>query len=89
MAKMQVYLPAELYRKVKARGSQLNVSNVLQRALEQELLEIERRAALAEAVQEYASKKGRFTQRELDAREASDRRAARRPSARRRRRRAA
>jgi hypothetical protein len=89
MAKMQVYLPETLYRKVKSLGSQLNVSNVLQRALEQELLEIERRDALAKVLREYASTEGRFSERALKARETSDRHAARRPSGRRRRRRAA
>src|SRR5690348_15518707 len=70
MPKMQVYLPADLHERVRMRSDRLNVSNVLQRALELELAELERREALDSAVSAYESKQGRFTASELRAREA-------------------
>ena len=69
---MQVYLPAELHERVRKRSEQLNVSNVLQRALEHELAELERREALDKAVTAYESKRGRFTAGELRDRETKD-----------------
>lgn len=50
MPKMQVYLPADLYERVKARSDELNVSALLQDALAQRLAQLDRldaaRAAL-------------------------------------------
>jgi hypothetical protein len=79
MPKMQVYLPAELYERVKARGDAFNVSNVLQRALEEALSELDRREALDAAVRAYEAKHGRITAKQMAMREAADRAAARRP----------
>ena len=86
---MQVYLPAELHERVRMRSDRLNVSNVLQRALERELAELERREALAEAVSAYEAKHGRFTPEEHAALEAKDRTRVRRPKGVRRKTRAA
>lgn len=79
MPKVQVYLPAALHARVKARASAINVSSVLQRALEDELAELERRGALDEALRRYQEEAGAFTDAELDAQEARDRAGARRP----------
>jgi post-segregation antitoxin (ccd killing protein) len=79
MPKMQVYLPADLHARVRMRSDRLNVSNVLQRALEHELAELERREALDKAVSGYESKHGRFTDAELRVRAAKDRARVRRP----------
>jgi hypothetical protein len=79
MPKMQVYLPADLHERVRLRGDRLNVSNVLERALEIELAELERREALDRAVSAYESKRGPFTASELRAREAKDGARVRRP----------
>jgi hypothetical protein len=79
MPKMQVYLPADLHERVRMRSDQLNVSNVLQRALERELAELERREALDKAVSAHETKHGRFTTAELRAREAKDKGRVRRP----------
>ena len=64
---MQVYLPDELYLRVKTRGTSLNVSGVLQAALETSLDELERQEALCAAVAEYESRHGAFTNTELNA----------------------
>jgi hypothetical protein len=74
---------------VRKRSDRLNVSNVLQRALELELAELERREALDKAVSAHESKHGRFTAAELRAREANDQARVRRPRPARRRSRAA
>jgi cytidylate kinase len=79
MAKMQVYLPAELHARVKARLGSLNVSSVLQRALEETLAELDRRDALDRLVGEYEAKHRKFGPAELAAIEARDRAAARKP----------
>ena len=79
MPKMQVYLPAELYERVKARGDAFNVSSVLQRALEESLAELDRREALDEAIRRHEAKHGRIAAREVAAQEAADRAAVRRP----------
>ncbi len=70
---MQVYLPDELYRRVKRSGKRLNVSKVLQRALEQALAEADRLRAMSEAVQAYEAEFGAFTREQLDAQWAADR----------------
>lgn len=72
MPKMQVYLPADLHERVRKRADRLNVSNVLQRALEEELAELERREALDRAVSAYEAKHGKLTAAELRARKARD-----------------
>jgi hypothetical protein len=82
MPKMQVYLPAALYQKVKARTGRLNVSSILQRALEEALAAIERQEALDRALRAYEKKHGKITDAELRAREEKDAAAARRPRAR-------
>ena len=64
---MQVYLPDELYQRVKGRGASLNVSGVLQAALETSLDELERQEALRAAVAEYENLHGTFTDAELNA----------------------
>lgn len=76
---MQVYLPAELYERVKARGDAFNVSSILQKALEASLAELDRREALDVAIRAYESEHGRITAKEVAMQEAADRAAARRP----------
>ena len=46
MPKMQVYLPEELYEKIKSRTDRLNVSGILQGALAERLADLERLDAL-------------------------------------------
>ena len=86
---MQVYLPADLHERVRMRSGRLNVSNVLQRALEHELAELDRQDALDKAISAYESTHGRFTAAELRAREAKDQAKVRRPRTARRKSRAA
>jgi post-segregation antitoxin (ccd killing protein) len=85
---MQVYLPDDLYRKVKAKRG-LNVSAILRRALEEELAELSRRDAGRKAVRAYEAEHGAFTEAEIAAVVASDAARAIRPLARKRKRRAA
>ena len=66
MPKMQVYLPAELHARVKRRGTEVNVSRVLQAALDDALAELDRQDALAEAVASYEDEHGSFDDEELD-----------------------
>jgi hypothetical protein len=89
MPKMQLYLPVDLHERVRKHSDRLNVSSVLQRALEHELDEIERREALEKAVSAYESKHGRFTAAELRTREGKDKARVRRPRPTRRKSRAA
>lgn len=89
MPKMQVYLAEDLYRRVKAARDALNVSAILQAALEEALAELERQRALGELVRDYEAKHGAFTSAQLAEREALDQAAARRPRRGRPRRRAA
>jgi hypothetical protein len=79
MPKMQVYLPAELHARVKKRGDALNVSAILQRALEESLDELDRRKALDAAIRAYERRHGRIRPEDVAARVAADRAAARRP----------
>jgi post-segregation antitoxin (ccd killing protein) len=72
MPKMQVYLPDELYQQVKQRADELNVSRILQEALTEHLAQLDRDAALAEALAEYVAEFGEFTADELEARRAAD-----------------
>lgn len=85
MPKMQVYLPADLYDRLKARGDSFNVSSVLQRALEESLAELDRREALDAAIRSYETKHGRITAEEVATQEAADGATARRPKLHRRR----
>lgn len=70
---MQVYLPDPLYERVKAQGARLNVSGVLQEALDARLAELARHDALGEAIEAYVADSGSFTQAELDEQAAADR----------------
>lgn len=81
MPKMQVYLPDDLYERVKSQGPDLNVSGVLQEALEKRLAHIERLQALAAAVAEHEHRNGAFTSDDLVDGERRDRAAAVRPGA--------
>ena len=81
MPKVQVYLPEPLYARVKARLRGLNVSAVVQRALEQELAELDRQKALDRAIRSYEREHGRITDEQMDAVVARDRALARRPNA--------
>ena len=81
---MQVYLPAGLYERLKASSESLNVSSVLQHALEEALAEVERRKALDLAVRAFESKHGPLGAAEIARQEERDRVAARRPRPRRR-----
>lgn len=82
---MQVYLPDELYEKLKDVGSELNVSGILQEALVLRLAHIERLRLLREAVADYEAQHGSFSVDELDAQEANDKTSAVSPKPRRKR----
>ena len=73
MPKMQVYLPEPLYEQVKAQGARLNVSGILQDALDDRLAELARLDALAAAIDAHAAESGPFTQAELDGQAEADR----------------
>jgi post-segregation antitoxin (ccd killing protein) len=72
MPKMQVYLPDELHARVKAQQPRLNVSAILQEALEAHLAVLGRRQALDEAIADYEAEFGVLTQEELDRQVADD-----------------
>ena len=76
MPKMQVYLPEELYERVKAHAHELNVSRILQDALAQQLAVLDRRVALEEVLAEYTAEFGAFTPEELEERRLADEREA-------------
>ena len=65
MPKMQVYLPDELYEKIKSQTARLNVSGILQDALALRLDQLERQDALGAAVDSYTAEFGAFTDEEL------------------------
>ena len=79
MPKMQVYLPDELYDKVKKQASRLNVSGVLQDALVQRLAELERLDALTAAVGSYEDQFGSFSDEELKRQAQTDKKQMTRP----------
>ena len=81
---MQVYLPDELYERLKAHGEHLNVSGILQEALTRQFADMERREALIAAVADYEAEFGAFTEDELRAQEEADKRNAIHPPPRRR-----
>ncbi len=67
-----------LYERLKSRGDAFNVSNVLQRALEEALSELDWQEALGVAIRGYEAKHGRITAKDIAAQQAADRAAARR-----------
>lgn len=79
MPKMQVYLPDELYEKIKSQTARLNVSGILQDALAQRLDELERQDALADAVDSYTAEFGVFSDEELNRQAEADRKQTLRP----------
>jgi len=85
MPKMQVYLPDELYDRIKARSPRVNVSGILQHALTERLAQLEREDALAAAVDAYEAELGAFSDEELERQADADRVGATQPPARRRR----
>ena len=66
MPKMQVYLPDDLYDRIKSQTARLNVSGILQEALAQRLDQLERQDALAAAVESYTAEFGAFSDEELN-----------------------
>lgn len=81
MAKLQVYVPDALRARVTARLPDLNVSAVLQKALEDELAALDRRKAMDAAIRSYEREFGRITDADMDAVVARDIANARRPNA--------
>ncbi len=83
MPKMQVYLPDELYQRLKSHAGRLNVSGILQEALTRQLGDLERREALIAAVADYEAEFGKITDEEMRAQAAADKRNAIHPPPRR------
>ena len=79
MPKMQVYLPDELYEKIKSQTARLNVSGILQDALAQRHDQLERQDALAAAVDSYTAEFGVFSDEELNRQAEADRKQTVRP----------
>lgn len=79
MPKMQVYLPDELYEKIKSQTTRLNVSGILQDALAQRLDQLERLDALAAAVDSYTAEFGAFSDEELNRQIEADKKQMARP----------
>lgn len=71
---MQVYLPDELYEKVKAQTARLNVSGILQDALTQRLAELERLDALDAAIDSYTAEFGPISDDEINRQVDADKR---------------
>jgi post-segregation antitoxin (ccd killing protein) len=71
MPKMQVYLPDELYARVKAADG-INVSKVLQDALAEHFAQQARNEALDELIAAYEAGHGVITDEEMAAQEAAD-----------------
>lgn len=69
---MQVYLPDDLYERVKQRSGRLNVSGILQKALAEHLARLEREEALGAAVRSYEAEFGAFSDEELVAQSNAD-----------------
>ena len=73
MPKMQVYLPPDLYHRLKSlKDGTVNVSGILQAALETELGRLDRHEALKAAIEDYEAEFGKMTEEELDQQEAKD-----------------
>jgi post-segregation antitoxin (ccd killing protein) len=85
MPKMQVYLPDDLYEKVKSRTDRVNVSGILQDALAERLSDLERLDALAAAVDSYEAEFGVFSDDELNRQADSDQKQTTRPRAKKKR----
>lgn len=85
MPKMQVYLPDELYERLKAHGEHLNVSGILQEALTRHFADMERREALIAAVADYEAEFGKITDEEMRLQAEADKRNAIYPSPKRKR----
>ena len=85
MPKMQVYLPDELYAKLKESGSDLNVSGILREALSHRLAHIERLQALSEALHDFGSECGAIGADEIEAQERLDKHSAIKPKMKRKR----
>lgn len=85
MPKMQVYLPDELYEKIKSRTDRVNVSGILQDALAERLAHLERLDALAAAVDSYEAEFGAFSDEELNRQAESDQKQTMRPRAKKKR----
>jgi post-segregation antitoxin (ccd killing protein) len=85
MPKMQVYLPDDLYEKVKSRTDRVNVSGILQDALAEHLSDLERLDALAAAVDSYEAEFGVFSDEELNRQADSDQKRTARPRAKKKR----
>jgi post-segregation antitoxin (ccd killing protein) len=64
MPKMQVYLPEELYLRLKTRGASINVSGLLQEAIGARLAELEQLEAQSVAVGQYERKFGKISAKE-------------------------
>ena len=79
MPKMQVYLPDDLYDKIKSQTARLNVSGILQEALAQRLDQLERQDALAAAVESYTAEFGAFSDEELNRQAEADKKQTVRP----------
>lgn len=81
MAKLQVYVPDALRARVRARLPNLNVSALVQKALEDQLAELDRQKAMDAAIRSYEREFGRITDADMDAAAEHVRRTARRPNA--------
>jgi Arc/MetJ-type ribon-helix-helix transcriptional regulator len=81
MAKVQVYLPDALQKEVRSKLPKLNVSAVLQKALEERLAEQKRLAAMDKAIRSYEREFGKITDAQMDAALERMRRSARHPNA--------
>ena len=81
MAKLQVYVPDALRARVRARLPDLNVSAVVQKALEDLLAELDRRKAMDATIRSYEREFGRISDADMDAVVAEDIANARRPNA--------
>lgn len=65
MPKVQVYLPDELAARLREHRDEVNVSSVLQAALEARLDELKRHNALAEFLDEHQRDYGAFREAEV------------------------
>ncbi len=74
-----MYLPEDLYERLKRRGGSVNVSGVLQAALAERLAELDRQDALAEAVAGYEGEFGTLDPDDVRRQEEADRAAASKP----------
>lgn len=80
MPKVQVYLPEDLYERLKRRAGSINVSGVLQAALAEQLDDLDRLDALSDAIGDYEAEFGPLDPADIQSQEVADRRSARRPA---------